>query len=219
MRHLALILIFLLPAPILAAPVAVEVLIEERARAEYGATLPDTGEFEITVKDVLQDDVLMLSEFWMDVSTGQFLANAVLASGTVQRIGGLAIVSVPVPVPARRLLPNEIVQEDDLIVIRMPVGRVGAYAVTVPSDVVGKQVRRVLSPGRPIQTQSIIQPLIIERGDQVEIHFSDGLLALAAPGRALNDAHRGQEVRIVNLISNKTITAVAKGDGIVEILR
>ena len=29
-------------------------------------------------------------------------------------------------------------------------------------------------------------------------------------------AHLGQEVRVVNLSSNKTITAIAKGDGLVE---
>ncbi|MGJ8544660.1 MAG: flagellar basal body P-ring formation chaperone FlgA [Sulfitobacter sp.] len=214
-----LMLVALAPAVLRAAPVDVDVLIEERAREEYGAALPPAGEFSITVKDTLQAEVLTLAEFWMDIPSGKFLANAVLSTGDVQRIGGLALVTVPVPVPARRLLPEEIVGEDDLLMARLPVGRVGGYVITNPAEIIGKQVRRVLSPGRPIQSQSIIQPLIIGRGDRVEIHFSDGLLALSSPGRALSDAHRGQEIRILNLISNKTVTAVATGDGTVEILR
>jgi flagella basal body P-ring formation protein FlgA len=209
--------LLMLAAPALAEPL--DVLIEERARAEYGTTLPDAGQFEITVKDDLLGDVVTLAEFWMDIQTGKFLANAVLSTGDVQRIGGLALVTVPVPVPARRLLPDQIIGDADLVLAHLPLGRVGGYVITDAEEIVGKQVRRVLSPGRPIQSQSIIQPLVIDRGDRVEIHFSDGLLALTSPGRALSDAHRGQEIRIVNLISNKTVTAIATGDGTVEILR
>ncbi len=44
-------------------------------------------------------------------------------------------------------------------------------------------------------------------------------LALRSPGRALSDAHEGQEIRIVNLISNKTVIGIATGDGTVEILQ
>ena len=196
-----------------------DVLIEERARTDYGDALPDTGVFDITVKDSLSVDVVTLAEFWMDPQTGRFLANAVLSTGDVQRIGGLALVTVPVPVPARRLLPEEIVTETDLAVAYLPMGRVGNYVVTDPQQVVGKQVRRMLSSGRPIQSQSIIEPLVIDRGDRVDIFFNDGLLALTSPGRALSDAHMGQEVRIVNLVSNKTVTAVATANGTVEVLR
>lgn len=221
MRALSLIAVLavLLLAPTLGRAVPIEVLIEERARTDYAAALPDAGDFDVSLKDTLVGEVVVLADFWMDVPSGRFLANAVLDNGDVQRIGGLALVTVPVPVPARRLLPDAIVQEDDLVISALPVGRVGAYVVTDPSEVIGKQVRRHLPAGRPIQRQSIIRPLVIDRGEQVEIHFSDGLLAVVAPGRALGDAHEGQQLRIVNLISNKTVTGIATGDGIVEITR
>ena len=209
--------VMLLAGPALAAPLGV--LVEERARSDYADSLPPEGEFEVTIKDAPKGEVVTLAEFWMDPRSGKFLANAVLETGDVQRIGGLALVTLPVPVPVRRLLPDDIIMEDDLAVARMPVGRVGAYVETDLEEVIGKQVRRVLTPGRPIQTQSIINPLVISRGDQVEISFSDGLLALRSPGRALSDAHEGQEIRIVNLISNKTVIGIATGDGTVEILQ
>ena len=209
--------VMLLAEPSLAAPVGV--LVEERARSDYADSLPPEGEFEVTVKDAPKGEVVTLAEFWMDPRSGKFLANAVLETGDVQRIGGLALITLPVPVPTRRLLPDDIIMEDDLTVLRLPVGRVGAYVETEIDEVIGKQVRRVLTPGRPIQTQSIIHPLVISRGDRVEISFSDGLLDLRSPGRALSDAHEGQEVRIVNLISNKTVTGIATGEGTVEIVQ
>ncbi len=201
----------------LSAPIGV--LVEERARTDYADSLPQDGEFEITVKDAPADAVLTLAEFWMDPRSGKFLANAVLETGEVQRIGGYALVTMPVPVPITRLLPDDIIMEDDLTVMRLPVGRIGTYVMTDMEEVIGKQVRRVLTPGRPIQIQSIIQPLVINRGERVEIYFSDGLLALSSPGRALDDAHEGQEIRIVNLVSNKTVTGIATGEGTVEIIR
>lgn len=209
--------VMLLAGPAFAAPLAV--LVEERARSDYADSLPPEGAFEITVKELPKGEVLTLAEFWMEPRSGKFLANAVLENGDVQRIGGLALITLPVPVPTRRLLPEEIIMEDDLTVMRLPVGRVGAYVETEIEEVIGKQVRRVLTPGRPIQAQSIIHPLVISRGDRVEISFSDGLLALRSPGRALSDAHEGQEVRIVNLISNKTVTGIATGAGTVEIVQ
>lgn len=210
---------FLLLAPTLGRAAPIEELVEERARLDYADSLPDAGHFDISVKDALEGEAVLLADFWMDVPSGRFLANAVLDTGEVQRIGGLALVSVPVPVPARRLMPDSIIHQDDLVMSALPVGRVGAYVVTDPSEVVGKQVRRHLPAGRPIQQQSIIRPLLIDRGERVDIHFSDGLLALVAPGRALDDAHEGQLVRIVNLISNKTVTGIATADGTVEIPR
>ena len=67
--------------------------------------------------------------------------------------------------------------------------------------------------------QSITAPLIIDRGDKISILYDDGGLVLTAPGRALDDAHQGQELRIVNLVSNKPLRGVALQDGIVEVIR
>jgi len=196
-----------------------EVLIEERARQSYGAELPEAGQFAITVKDPPVEDVVMLADFWMDPVTGQFLTNAVFPDGDVRRLSGLALITLPVPVPVRRMMPGEIVTEADLDVADMPLGRVGSFAVTDRAAIVGMEVRRMLSPGRPVQVQSVIEPRVIERGDRVEIRFTDGALSLTAPGRALADAHRGQDVRIVNLVSNKPVNGIAAAEGIVEIVR
>jgi flagella basal body P-ring formation protein FlgA len=205
--------------PGLAGAEALDVLIEERARAEFGPTLPDGGEFQITAKAGGLEEAVMLSAFWMDKATGQFVANAVTEGGDLHRITGLALLTVPVPVPVRRLLPEEIITEADLRVLRLPHGRVGSFAVTRPEDLVGMQVRSLLAQGRPVMAQAVQPPRIIDRGDKVAIRYSDGLLELTAPGRALTDAHRGQEVKIVNLVSNTPVVGIATAEGLVEVSR
>lgn len=213
----------LLLAAALMAPAAraelLETLVEERAREAFGAELPDGVHFAVTVQAPKPESAVMLSAFWIDRATSQFRANAVTEAGEVVRIGGLAVPTVSVPVPVRRMLPDEIVAAEDLRMIDLPLARVGAFAQTDAAALVGMQVRRVLAPGRPVMVQSVMQPRIIGRGDRVSIIYVDGQLALSAPGRALDDAHRGEEIRVVNLVSNTMLVAVATGDGVVEVLR
>ncbi|MGR3756488.1 MAG: flagellar basal body P-ring formation chaperone FlgA [Tranquillimonas sp.] len=216
-RTLLLVLVGLLMLPRLGLAEVLSVLVEEKARETFGATLPDAGEFEITLQGDPETEAIMLSAFWMDASTGQFVANAVLPDGSTQRIAGLALLTVPVPVPVRNLMPDEILTEADLEVVRLASGRVGAFAVLDSAALVGMQVRRLLSKGRPIMSQSVIEPLVIDRGDLVSIRFRDGALELSAPGRALADAHLGQPVKIVNLVSNASVVGVAAGKGLVEV--
>lgn len=193
-------------------------LVEERARATLGTTLPDNGRFTINYQPDI-NDALLISRFWMDPATGQFLAETVGETGEVQRISGLALVTVPVPVPARRLMPNDIITLADLVVIELPLGRLNSFSVTDEMELVGQQVRRMLPEGRPVMTQSVMAPLVIDRGDRVRIRFEDGALVLTAPGRALGDAAAGDTVRVVNLVSNLTLVGTASGDGIVEVVR
>ncbi len=195
-----------------------EFLIEERARQTWGPELPAEAHIRVRLNTGLEDAV-MLSAFWMDRDTGRFLANAVTEAGDVRRLEGLALVTLDVPVPNRRMMPDEIVREADVAMKELPLRRVGAFAITERDKLVGKQVRRMLAQGRQVMTQSVQEPLVIDRGDQVDIVYDDGGLVLSAPGRALDDAHRGQELRIVNLVSNKSLRGVAREDGLVEVVR
>lgn len=213
----ALALVALGPAPGWAAPL-VE-LIEEKARDSAGPAMPPQGRFDISIQSSAPQEALLISAWWIDPATGRFIANAVTESGQVHRINGMATLIVAVPVPVRRLMPGEIVAASDLGMIDLPAGRIGAFAVIDPAELIGMQVRSLLTEGRPVMVQAVMEPLVIGRGSLVTIRYSDGALELSAPGRALGDAHRGQEVRIVNLVSNTAVVGIATADGIVEVTR
>ena len=219
MRFLAILSIALISLGFSAGAEPARELVIEKARETYGAELPEGAEFRVSFQRGEGVDALMLSAFWMDKSTGQFLANAVTESGTIERFQGLAVLSVKVPVPTRRLLPGEILKASDIQIIDMPYARISAFAEIDETKLIGKEVRRVLTQGRPIMVQSVMEPLVITRGDRVSIRYSDGRLALTAPGRAMEDAHREQELSIVNLVSNNLVTGIARAEGVVEIIR
>lgn len=203
----------------MAAAVPLTELIDDKARESAGATMPDHGRFDIVIHAGAPDDAVLISAWWIDPGTGRFIANAVTDAGDLRRISGLATLILPAPVPLRRLMPGDIITESDLGTVDLPAARVGAFTITNIEDLIGQQVRSLLPEGRPIMVQAVMQPLVIGRGDLVTIHYSDGALALSAPGRALADAHHGQDVRIVNLVSNAIVAGIASADGTVRVNR
>ncbi|MCB1342125.1 MAG: flagellar basal body P-ring formation protein FlgA [Pseudooceanicola sp.] len=212
-------LLFLLLTATMAQATPVEDLVSERAAETLGAEMPENGRFRITFQRKDYDEAELISAFWMDRATGQFLANAVLPGGTVMRLQGLAVLTLPVPVPTRRMMPGELIRAEDVQTVDLPFSRVGVFAITEPETLIGKEVRRTLTQGRPVLAQSITEPLVITRGDKVSIRFTDGRLSLSAPGRALDDGYSGAEIRVVNLVSNVLVTGVAQPGGLVEIVR
>jgi len=216
LRRLAL-LVALLPG--LAGAVTPELLVEERVRETWGPQLPEGANIRVRLSGRTLDEAVMLSAFWMDRDTGRFLANAVTDDGTTKRIEGLALATLDVPVPTRRIMPGEIIGDTDIQSVELPLNRVGTFTVTTPEKLVGMEVRRMLSQGHQVMEQSVIAPLIVNRGEKITIRYDDGLMRLTAPGRAMTDAHQGQELTVVNLVSNRTLRAIARADGLVEVIR
>lgn len=221
-RRTRLLLAALLAAGLAPAPAraeAVGVLIAEKATAETGAAMPPGGSYEVTMQTPEPAEAEVVSAFSMDPATGQFAANVVTPEGELRRVYGFAILTVPVPVPIRRILPDEVLRREDFRIVSMPYARLGGFAVTSLDRLDGMEVHQVLAEGRPVQEQSVTPPMVIGRGDKVTIQYTAGLLNLVAPGRAITSAEADQEVRVVNLSSNRTVTGIARPGGIVEVTR
>ncbi|TGD61873.1 flagellar basal body P-ring formation protein FlgA [Tabrizicola sp. WMC-M-20] len=220
MRSLIPSLVLALWASVLACPALANpltLLIEERAVEALAHQMPDDARFDIRMLTPGPHEALLISDFWMDAASGQFVANAVTQDGGVHRVQGMAVLTVAVPVPLRRIMPDEILRTEDFQITPLPYRSVGSFAVTRIEDLAGMQVRRMLSPGRPVVSQSVTQPLVIERGARVMLVYRQGPLDLSAPGRALSSAHLQQDVRVINLSSNKTVVGIARGNGLVEV--
>lgn len=200
-----------------AAGAPVELLVEERARDSLGAEMPASGEVRVTVSSKPVAEAMLISAYWMDQATGQFIANVVTEEGATHRIGGYALVIQPVPVPLRRLMPGEVITDGDIGTVDMPVARLGSFTISDADKLVGKEVRSLLAKGRPVMVQAVQEPLVIARGEEVSIIYRDGPLQLSAPGRALRDAHAGQDIKVVNLASNSTLAGIAVAHGRVEV--
>lgn len=218
---LAATLIGLLPA----APWAQEagqgveslILLEEAVLADPGLSVPADGQVRIVVPEGTPGTALALDGFALDHRAGLFAARLVLPDGSRHGLRGQAIVTVPAMVPVRRLAPGETITEADLAAADIPLANLPGAVLRLSGDLVGKEVQRALLADRPVAAASVREPRAIRRGERVLIAYSGAGIDLTAPGRALQDAILGEEIRVVNLASNRTITATAAGSGRVTV--
>lgn len=194
----------------------IETLVEEQFQVEWNGAIPDGATLRIKYSPSVPDAVA-LRAFWADPSSGQFVADAFREDGSVTRVSGFAMVMQTVPVPARQMQPGEILQASDINEIEIPARRINSFAITDTDALIGQEVRRLLNAGHPVMAQSVMAPRLVERGEHIRLVFKDGGLNLSVTGKALSDAAKGDDVKVVNLSSNQSVMGIATADGIVEV--
>ncbi|MEY8799563.1 flagellar basal body P-ring formation chaperone FlgA [Leisingera sp. XS_AS12] len=196
---------------------AVATLVEEQLLMASGQEIPQDGRIELRLPKGLPDSGLTLKDFSYDPRSGMFAARLIEADGSSTGFRGQAVIAVPAYVPVRRIPAGVILAENDLRMTEIAMMALPSGSLRNPEELIGKETRRILLQGRPVIEGSVTEPRIVNRGDAVTIVLSDGGLNLSAPGKALEDGAKGDEVRIVNLKSNATLTAEVISDGVVQV--
>ncbi len=163
-----------------------------------------------------------LARFDLDRRSGRFTA-VVTGPDTEEgrrtlTLGGKAVRLVEVPTPVARIPRGEIIGERDLAYERLPAAQVSRSAVLDAARLVGKQARRTLSAGRPVQDTGIQPPELVRKDAVVTIVLQTDNMRLTAQGRALESGAREDMVRVRNTQSNVTIDTVVTGDNRVTVV-
>jgi len=107
-------------------------------------------------------------------------------------------------IPARSLITAE-----DLALRDMDV----PGAVSDPAEIIGMEARIALYANRPIRAADIGFPAIVERNQIIPLVFGSSNLTITTEGRALDRAGPGDVIRVMNIASRNTVTAVIGADG------
>lgn len=86
-------------------------------------------------------------------------------------------------------------------------------AVSSAADALGKETRVVLYAGRPILMDQIGLPALVERNALVSLVYATPVMRISTEGRALGRAGLGEAIRVLNISSRNTVTAVVTGPG------
>lgn len=113
---------------------------------------------------------------------------------------------------------HHIITAKDLTTLRQDVNRLRGGYTTRGSDLIGQQLRRPIRAGTVIYQNQLQFPVIIKKGDKVTIVTKRGALSVIHQGIALQDASKGDRVRVKNNGSTRTIQGQAVSAGRVEIL-
>lgn len=149
-----------------------------------------------------------------DARAGLFRAEIAPWPGAApERIGGRAQAVSDVPVLTRAVARGDVITDDMVRWERMAAGQVRPDTLMNADALIGQEARRTLRADTPLRALDIQAPVMITRGEIVQLVYQVGGLALTARARALDNASQGQTARFLNLQSNRTIQAIAEGPG------
>ncbi len=78
---------------------------------------------------------------------------------------------------------------------------------------IGKEIKRALKAGQPVIATDLKLPAVIRKGEQVKIIYVATGVRLTVDGVAQNEAAAGEQVRVLNTFSKRTIEATATANG------
>jgi flagella basal body P-ring formation protein FlgA len=90
-------------------------------------------------------------------------------------------------------------------------------ALADPAEVLGKEARVTLYPGRAIRAVDVGPPALVERNQIVTLIYNAGGLGITTDGRALARGGLGDVIQVMNLSSRALIAGQVGENGIVFI--
>jgi len=120
-------------------------------------------------------------------------------------------------VTARRLWKNRSVEEDDVALARVEVGRIPAGAARDTAEVVGKVLNRTVGANLPILARHLAGSKLVKRGRTVTLLAESGSVRIATVGETRENAYIDGAVKVVNLASKKTVTGILVDENTVRI--
>jgi len=129
----------------------------------------------------------------------------------------LALLTAPAAadtvVAARTIRAQTLLSAGDVTLIDGDV--VGAYGAL--DEVIGQEARGALYAGRPVRSNEVGPPAVVDRNQIVILLYRSGALTMAAEGRALGRAGVGDRLKVMNLTSRQTVTGLVRADGTVTV--
>lgn len=123
-----------------------------------------------------------------------------------------------VAVAASQVHQGEILTHENIRYERMDTGRLGQGYFTDLTKIMGLETRRPLTPGMVVTTLMLNKPMLIKRGDLVNVIARIGGMEVSVAGKAMQDGYEGQLIRVQNVNSNRFLSAKVLDEGTVQVL-
>ena len=157
-----------------------------------------------------------------DPSSGRFTALLALSAPDMQpvhtRLSGRVQEMVDVPVATRRLLPGDVIASADVTLGHLRADAVRTEIARDAVQAVGMAVRRPVAPGVPFSLADLEHPVVVQKGEAVQIHLEYPGLLISAQGVALDAGAAGDRIRVMNTTSRAVLDAQVAGTGEVRLV-
>ena len=147
---------------------------------------------------------------------GQVSATALVRVNGIEarkvRISGWVDVFDSVVCVSRNVKRGEILQEEDLHLMRKNISRLPSTVLTNKEKAIGLMVKHQVRADTPLKEWMLERAPIVKRGDIVTILAQSGGMRVTVPGKILEKGYKGQLVQVQNTMSRKKIYAKVIND-------
>ncbi len=120
-------------------------------------------------------------------------------------------------VVAKTLSRHQLIQPDDVRLERRDSSTITHGYLDDPTAVIGQQTKRALSPGEVMNSDQVIPPKLVTRGQQVTLFSARPGLTVRMKGEAMEDGAEGQRIRVRNLSSKRIVEGYVEPSGAIRI--
>ena len=117
----------------------------------------------------------------------------------------------------RSLKKGAVLKRSDLIVAKRPLSRLHGEPIMELEAAIGMELRRSLRGGQILRQRDIRRPILVKRGQIVEIVAQTSNVFITLKGRAQDSGARGDVIRVRNAASKKVLLAEVVGPKTVEV--
>lgn len=164
---------------------------------------------------------LVIHSLQVDTQSRRWQAQAyVLMNGkteTVKPVSGVYVALVDVPVLKRQLGRNDVIEAADLGIKSVPDRLLRKDTISDPSLLIGQSPRAVISADRPIRHSEVSSPVVVKRGEPVQMTYTNAHMSIKTTGIALQDGAKGEMIRIKNDKSEKSVSGRVVASGHIEV--
>ncbi len=137
-----------------------------------------------------------------DAQTSKFRANVSYFQDGIlakqEEIIGRYESLVEIPVLKARLSKGALISSEDVEYIEFSSSRVRGDIVAEADQIVGKSLKRTVSPKRPIKLDEIVEPVLIKKDDIVTLLYKTDYIEIKATGIALEEGALGSVIQVKN---------------------
>ncbi|TWT50522.1 flagellar basal body P-ring biosynthesis protein FlgA [Rubripirellula amarantea] len=148
-----------------------------------------------------------------------FAIEARSADGTVRSDISVRLSAHPtVVVPARTLGRGHRISANDLELQPIPAEQLSGDVIVDMDLLIGKEVRGTLRIGQPIGHGEIGEPILIHRGDLIELRVLGGGVSVSTNAKAVDSGAHGELIEVETMAPRKRMVARVSTIGVAEIV-
>ncbi len=123
-----------------------------------------------------------------------------------------------IPVAAQDITRGQSITDTHLTSVLVNISSIRQGFADTPQTIIGREAKRNIGKGEVFKTAQLDSPTAIRRGELVRLESVAGSIKVSSSGTAMSDGRLGQKIRVKNGSSERVISGIVKGQGLVQTL-